>query len=176
MECGIEGNHLGNLRKHVLHRPDAEQMGRIVERSEVAADLYLLQHILIHEGTAMEILAAVHDSVAHSLDVLHRVEHSGLLVRERVEHEFHTHLVVRDRQFPDNLVVTRTGILEDAALKSNLFDYTLGYEVIDIIALHIKELVLDGRASAIDNKNDHIVFVFQIFSQETRKFTKINYF
>ena len=32
---------------------------------------------------------------------------------------------------------------------------TLGYDVIDIVIFHIEKLILDRRASAIDNKNDH---------------------
>ena len=50
MECSIKGNHLGHRRENRLYRPDSEEVGRVVERSEIAADLNLLHHILIDEG------------------------------------------------------------------------------------------------------------------------------
>lgn len=52
MVCSIEGHDLRNLRENLLHGTDAEKMGRIVERSEVAAVLDLLEHVLVHEGAA----------------------------------------------------------------------------------------------------------------------------
>ena len=52
MICGIESNHLGNGREDVLDGADAEKMGGVVERSEIAADLDLGNDVLIHQGTA----------------------------------------------------------------------------------------------------------------------------
>ena len=44
---------------------------------------------------------------------------------------------------------------KDAFGKTDFLDDALGHQVIYIIALHIQKLVLDGRAAAIDYKNDH---------------------
>ena len=50
MECGIEGNYLRHRRKHCLNGSDSEDVRRVVERCEVAADLDFLHHVFVYEG------------------------------------------------------------------------------------------------------------------------------
>ena len=70
MECCIERNHLRDRRKHSLYRPDSKEMRRVVERSEIAADLNLLENILIDKSAGREVLASVHNPVSYSLNVI----------------------------------------------------------------------------------------------------------
>ena len=50
MEGRVESNHLRHRWKDLLASPDSEQVGRIVERGEVAAEIYLADDILIHDA------------------------------------------------------------------------------------------------------------------------------
>ncbi len=79
-------------------------------------------------------------------------------VHEGVKDELHAYLVVFDADFLLHLFLAGRLVGDVSAGKADLLDDALGQEVIYFIALHVKELVLDGRASAIDYKNDHIVF------------------
>ena len=80
-------------------------------------------------------------------------------VHQGVKDELHADLVVRDVDFLVHPGLAG-GLMGDiSARKADLFDDALGEEVVHVVALHVQKLVLDGRASAVDNKNDHIIYV-----------------
>lgn len=145
MERSVEDNDLGDGRKHLRDGTDAEKVGRIVERGEIAAYFYLAEHVLIDYGAAGEIIGALHYSVAHRLDVVETLQDSVDGIDKRIENEFHSHLMVRNFG------------------KAYFFDQALGQKFIDFFVLHVKQLILDGRTSAIDYKNYH----FSIFEKHT---------
>ena len=93
--------------------------------------------------------------MADSLDIVERLEHAVILVHQGVKHKLHSDCMVRNRQVFDNLVLTDGCVNQPAGLESDLLNYALGHKVIDIIAPHVKQLVLDRGTSAIDNQNDH---------------------
>ena len=70
MECGVEHYHLRGLGKHLGDGVDAEKVRRIVERREVAADLDLLQHIVIYQAAAIEEIRTLHDTVAYRIHIV----------------------------------------------------------------------------------------------------------
>ena len=52
VERGIERHHLRHIRKDIGHGMDAEKVRRIVQRSKVAAYLYLAKHIVVDKSTS----------------------------------------------------------------------------------------------------------------------------
>ncbi len=70
MESRVEGDHLRNGRKHLLHGVDTQQVGRVVQRGEVCAEGNLFQDILVHQDGTVEEVSALHDAVPDSLNVL----------------------------------------------------------------------------------------------------------
>ena len=80
-----------------------------------------------------------------------------VLVDKGVKHNLHSDRVVRDRKILHNLLLTRRSVLEPSAFKADFLNYTFGQKGVNVIVLHVKQLVLDRRASAIDNKNNHSV-------------------
>ena len=155
MEGRVEGHHLGDVRKDLLHRADAEQVRRIVERREIAADLDLGEDILVDDGAAREEVRSLDDAVADRLDVVEGLEHAVLRIHEGVQQELHADLVVGDGKvlLQDRLPGGLVG--QDAFGEADFLDDAFGQQVIYIIALHVQQLVLDGRAAAIDYKYDH---------------------
>ena len=139
MEGGIEGHDLRDVRENGLHGVDAQQVRRVVERGEVAAEGDLLQDVVVHEDGTGEEVAALDDAVAHRLDVLEGGKDARL---GKVLHD---------------LVTTGRGVLEDARGEADLLGDTFGDDVEHIVVFHVEELVLDGRTSAIDDKDDHRV-------------------
>ena len=121
-----------------------------MKRCEIAADLDLAEHVVVHERTSGEEIGALHYAVAHRLDVIEAAEHSVDGIHEKVKHKLHSHLVVRNgAKFSERLLAG--GLVGDLALRQAYFlHYTFGQKIIDIVTLHVKELVLDRRASAVD--------------------------
>ena len=69
MECGIEGNSLRKIWKHIANRLNSKKMRRIVKRREVAADGNLPDYFVIDENTLVKVLGALHDTVAYRIYV-----------------------------------------------------------------------------------------------------------
>ena len=128
-----------------------------MERGEVAAEIYLADDILIHDGAAREEIGSLHDPVAYRLDVIKRLQHAVLFVDQSVKHDLHTDGVIRYRKILDHLLFPDRSVLESAAFQTYLLYNTLSQKFIDIIILHVKQLVLDRRTTTIDNKNNHSV-------------------
>ena len=113
------------------------------------------QDVVVHEDGAGEEVAALDDAVAHRLDVLEGGEDARLRIREGRKDEFHAHFVVGNRNVLHDLVPAGRGVLEDARREADLLGDTFRDDVVDIVVFHVEELVLDGRTSAIDDKDDH---------------------
>ena len=143
MECRIKGNHLRHRWKNRLHSPDSKKVGRIVERSEIAAYLNLLHHILIDKGTCREELTAVHNPVSYGLNVIERLENTVLRICKRVKNEFHSDLVVRDRKVNYIFILPCGGMLEASGLKTDFLHEALREDIIHVVILHVKQLILD---------------------------------
>ena len=101
-------------------------------------------------GAAGEEVGALHDAVAHGLDVIKAAEHSVGGIHEKVEDEPHSDLVVRYRKFL-GIGFLAGGLMGHLSFgKTDFLDYAFCQKIVDIVAFHIKELVLDGRAAAVD--------------------------
>ena len=63
MECGVEDRDMGDFRK-LLHRSlDSDQVGGIVQGSQLAAVFDSLNHIRINPHAVFERLSSMHDAV-----------------------------------------------------------------------------------------------------------------
>ena len=168
MEGGVKGHDLRNIRKDGLDGVDAQDMGRIVERGEIRADFDLLHHVVIDEFALGEILSSLNYAVADSLNVVKRLKDSCLRVDESLKDELHTLGMVLYRKILHDLLFSSSSELETSDRESDLFSDTFCDDIEDIIVLHVKKLVFDGRASAIDDKNNH----FQKFMLDRIKISK----
>ena len=70
MEGGIEGHDLRNARKDGLHGMDTQEVRRIVERGEIAAEGDLLEYVVIDKDGTGEEVASLDDTVTDCLDIL----------------------------------------------------------------------------------------------------------
>ena len=114
MECRIESNNLRNRRENSLHCPDTQDMGRIM-----------------------------HNSVAHSLDVVKRLQNAMLAICKCLKDKLHSNLVVRNRNILYDFLFTGSGMLETSHFQADLLYDTFSQDIINLIALHIKKLILD---------------------------------
>ena len=86
----------------------------------------------------------MHDSVTYSLDVIQRLEDSMFTISKSLENKLHSDLVVRNRQILYYFILTDNGMLKTPSLQTDFLYNTFGEEIVDFIALHVKQLILDG--------------------------------
>ena len=155
MERGVEDDHLRDGRQDVLHRADTEDVGRVVERREIAADLDLAHHVLIHDRTSGEEIGTLDDAVADGLDVLEGGKHARLRGDKLVQDELHTDFVVRNREFLAHVFLAGRLVGQDTHREADFLDETFREQVIHVVVLHVQQLVFDRIAAAVDYQNDH---------------------
>ena len=81
MERGVEHRDLRDAgTEELARRVDALEVGRVVQRREVDAVLDLVDHRVVDEHRAGQLLAAVDDAMADGVDVGERLDarHRGL--------------------------------------------------------------------------------------------------
>ena len=82
MEGGIENADHGDAGHQLLAGPDADDVGRVVQGSQLAAGFDLLDGLFGQQGGLGEFLAAVHDAVADRADLGQRLDHADLGIRQ----------------------------------------------------------------------------------------------
>ena len=113
-----------------------------MERCEIAAAADLVHHVGGYPHAAGEEFAAVCHAVADSLDAVKRVDDAFFGVDEGVKHDFDAGGMVGDFGFADP------------------FDKALFHEGEIFGAPHVKQLVFQRGASAVQDKDNHVIFRF----------------
>ena len=113
-----------------------------MKRAEVAALLYHCLHVAVHKLAAYDFAAAVEHAVTHSLYVLEGGEHSVFLVEHCLEHCFDGHGVVRNRHFALISLLSGSLMPDKAAIHAYPFHETLCKQVINLVILHVQQLIL----------------------------------
>ena len=150
VEGGVEN---GDLRDLGAHDPaagfDAGDVGGVVERGEGDAVLNGLHDVLVDENGGGEGLAAVDDAVADGIDLGHGLDDAVFLARELVDDGRDRFRMGRevDVLIEDRLVADE-GLMLQMAADADALAKTFRE---DLLAVHIKELVFEGRASRVDN-------------------------
>jgi len=129
---------------------DAEKVGRIMEWREIAADFYLFDDIIVDKSTSGEEISPLHDTVSYCLDVVETLENPVLRINKSVKDQFHPDLVVRNRQSLAERLLACRFMGYASVRKGDLLDEAFGQKFINIVPLHVKKLILDGGAAAID--------------------------
>ena len=147
MERGVEHGDLRLAGHEFLDGLDAHQVGRVVERCQLAAAADLVHHVGGHPHAAGEKLAAVCHAVANGFDAVERIDNAFFRIHQGVEHDFDAGGMVGDFGFAD------------------AFDKALFHEGEIFGAPHVKQLIFQRGASAVQDKNDHIILLFEFVNQ-----------
>ena len=153
VERGVEhGDH-----RHVTHDLaagfDAGDVGGIVQRREWDALLQRGHDGIVDFHGGSELLTAVDDTVADCVDLLHRGDHAVLGARQLVDNSGdgfrmrgHCEVFVKHRLAADERGVFQMTVDADALAQA------LGQ---DRLGLHVDQLILQGGAAGVDDKNFH---------------------
>jgi hypothetical protein len=158
VEGGIEGYDLRDIGKNVCDGVDAEEVRRVVQGGEVAAVFDLLEDVIVDEGASGEEICTLDYTVADGFYVREGFEDAEFRVYEGVHDELHADHVVWDGEVAGEAFLAGGAVLDGALGEADLFYQTFGKKVVHIVALHVKELILDGGAAAIDYQDDHMCY------------------
>ena len=80
VEGGIEDTHLRQARHQFLHGIHTLQVSRVVQGSQVRALLKGLQHLVSQHYRLIELLATMHHTMAHSINLIETLDDANLWV------------------------------------------------------------------------------------------------
>ena len=143
VECGIENSHLRHSWQCFRHGLDTEKVGRIVQRSYIRTFFDLLHDLVVYQLAAEEFFPSVHYTVSYRLYVFQSGQNAVLLVKKGFEHHLDCNRMVRNRHFPDILVLACRLMLDAAGIHSYPFHKALGHQIVNFVALHVKQLILE---------------------------------
>ena len=154
MERGIEhGNH-GDAGHNGLAGLDADDVGRVVQRSQRIALLNGGHDLIGDEDGLGELLATMHHAVAHSVDLLHGADHAVVGVHQSVQHSLNG-LGMGGHGHVNGVLLFLTGdlgLVGELAVDADALAQALGQQV---AGLGIQKLILQGRAASVDDENIH---------------------
>ena len=146
MESGIKHTNLRNIGQNGGNSVYTLQVGRIVKRSQIIAGSKGVQHLLSQQNGFAELLAAVYHTVTYRIDFVQRLDCAVFGADQCIEDELHTHSMLRYVFFQNFLPAIRQGQFQERAFQTDFFNATLSD---NLFMVHIKQLIFDGRATAV---------------------------
>ena len=153
MERGIKHTHHRHAGHNGLAGADADEGSGIVEGSEVGALLHLGDHLIGDDHGGGKLLAAVDETVTHSLDLIEGGDDAVLLIGESRQHLGDGGLMIGQGIGHDDLIVTGGGVVEDT-INADTLAQTGGQHA---LGLGVDQLILQRATAAVHNQDFHIV-------------------
>ena len=155
MEGCVEDCDLGHCGQESLDGTDTEEVGRVVEGSQLAEALNALHHLVIDQAGLGEELTAVSHAVTYGLYLVQGLEHTALWVCKQLEHRFDALGMVGHGLVDYNLVPTGRTVGHLTHFQTDSFYKALSKKGIIVGVLHVEDLILQRRASAVDYQYNH---------------------
>ena len=148
MKGGVEHGHLRNLlAEGGGGGVDALHVGGIMQRGERRIVGNVEQHLLVDEHRAIVFGSALHHAVADGGHLMQIAEHLALARNERLLDLLKGGGVIGHGHFPaDHPAVPR--FVGELAVDADALAHALGEH---LLALHVDELILKGRAACVDD-------------------------
>ena len=159
MEGGVEHSHHGNVAEHLAGGLDTQNTGGIVQRSQRAQLTQRVDDLIGDQAAALELLAAMHDAVTDGVDLAHVID-ALACTGGHLLHDLGKSLGVggEDRRGGS---LGAVGLVSDhAALHANALAQAFAQH---LLAVHIDQLILQGRRTAVNNQNLHLCCLLKIF-------------
>ena len=154
VERGVKHADLRHVLAHDLDAGvDAGDVGRVVQGGEGSAVLQRLHDLVGDEHAAGKLLAAVDDAMSDRVDLVHGAHNAVFQAGELVDDRSDGLCVAGEGNIlvEDGLVSDQRGVLE-MTVDADALAQTLGEK---LLILHVDELILQRRASRVDDQNFH---------------------
>ena len=154
MEGGIEYGNLRGVGHQFLAGTDTGNVGRLMQGSHIAQIFDLFQHFIGNHNGFVEDFTAVHLTVAHCIDFIHGFDDTVVGVNQSSQDFLDAVHMVGDGAFQSYFVLAGGGVGQNGTFDADTFYQTF---CDDRFILHINQLIFDGRAAAVYNKNLHYI-------------------
>ena len=151
MECGVKDNDLRNIRQNLAACPQCQCVTMVVYRCQFPQLVDLLDDLVCYHGGLGENFCALYDTVANGGNFAHAGDHSALASGQRLNQTLKSLCVGRECAVLFNLDAAGS-LVAQVAVDADAVAVSLGD---DRLILHIDELVLQGGAAGVYNKNNH---------------------
>ena len=152
VERGVEHGDLRLAGHDGLTGFDALQVGRIMERTQGDAVTDGLLAGLVDDAGFDKTVAAVENAVADGVDLIQRLDNAVFRVGENVQNGGDGLGMGGHGNFPLDLDILVGNLVGQSAVEGDTLAQTLGK---DLAGIRVHELILEGRASCVDNQNFH---------------------
>ena len=122
VEGVVKHTHLGSVRHELVNGTDAFQVAGVVNGCEIAKALDTFLHALVYNNALLIEVAALHDAVTHSVDLLKALDSANLRVEQTLEHEVHAFLMVRHVVHNLFLLAVRQCHLDECLIEADTFN------------------------------------------------------
>ena len=149
---GIEHRHHGHAGHDLHAAPDAHQVGGVVEGAQGYALFDGGQHVVVDDHGLGELLAAMEHPMAHRVDLVHALHHADILVRQGFQHHADGLGMILHVLFKHVGILARGLVGQLRAVDADALAKPLGD---NRAAVHVDELILQGRAACVDDQYLH---------------------
>jgi len=163
VERGVEDGYLGRAGEHLLNREDTFEVGGVVQRGDVEQAADFLLDLLVDQAAGREELASVGHAVADGLHLVERGDDAVCGVRQCVEHQTDAGRVVGNRLVQLELLLADGLVGQVAFGQADTLDKAFR-EQLARRGLHVDDLILNRRGTAVQYQDYHIVVCFLEFA------------
>ena len=153
MESGVEHGHHGDVAEHLAGGLDAQDACGVVQGSQRAQVVDGLDDLGGDEAALLELLAAVDDAVADGVDLGNAVNDLAC-AGGHLLHDLGECLGVGGEDCRGGSLGAVGLVSDHAALHANALAQALAQH---LLAVHIDQLILQGRRAAVNNQNFHLL-------------------
>ena len=150
--CLTSEGHLRGVGHQFLAGTDTSYVRRLMQRCHIAQAFNLGQYFVVNDNGFAEDFAAMYHSVAHSIDFVHGFDNAMVGINQSSQYFFDTVYMIGDLAFQSYFVLTGRRMRQNRAFNTDTFNQTFSN---DRFIIHINQLIFDGRAAAVNNKNLH---------------------
>ena len=155
MKGRIKDRHHRHAR-HDLHAgTDTDQVGRIVQRRQIAAFFDSPHHLFINQYRAGEALSSVHHAMSHRADLGQGSDDALLLVRQFFDYQLHRSGMIRHIRNFLYFFSARLLMGDVASVNADPLAQTLGQ---NFFRIAVDELIFQRRTSAVDYQYFHPLY------------------
>ena len=160
VESGIEHSHHGHIAEHLACGLDAQDAGGVVQGSQRAQLTDGLNDLIGDQAALLELLAAMHHAVADGVDLAHIID-ALALAGGHLLHDLSKCLGVGGEDGRGGGLVAVGLVSDHAAFHANALAQALAQH---LLAVHIDQLILQGRRTAVNNQNFHLCCLLYVFA------------
>ena len=137
MKCSIKYTCHRSIRHQLLTCTHTDQVCGVMKRGQITTLFYSLDHFLCNQCRACKLLTTMYQTMSDCTDLIQALDHTGLLISQRIDHILDRLLMRGHVQIADLLFSTCRCIHESAidtdSLAQTFCQYLLGIRVNHLI-------------------------------------------